>query len=96
MARTFTLREAADLLALLGDDLEPSGDGLAERARTLVRAMAQARSRRQAGDGDDVTDPIGRPVEVHQEVGEAIAEALLPILRRLADLATPASASGQS
>jgi protein-tyrosine-phosphatase len=96
MARTFTLREAADLLALLGDDLEPSGDGLAERARTLVMAMAQARSRRQAGDGDDVTDPIGRPVEVHQEVGEAIAEALLPILRRLADLATPASAGGQS
>jgi protein-tyrosine-phosphatase len=89
LARTFTLREAADLLVLLGDTIEPDGEHVVERARNLVNAMAGARSRRQSGEGDDVSDPIGRPVEMHQEVGEAIAEALLPILRRLAYLAAP-------
>jgi protein-tyrosine-phosphatase len=92
LARTFTLREAADLLALLGADVQPAGEHVGERARNLVNAMAGARSRRQSGEGDDVTDPIGRPVEVHQEVGEAIAEALLPILRHLAYLAAPEGA----
>jgi protein-tyrosine phosphatase len=95
LARTFTLREAADALGLLGEDVQPAGEDVGERARNLVAAMAGARSRRQSGDGDDVADPIGRPVEVHQEVGEAIAEALLPILRRLAGVATPVGAGAR-
>jgi protein-tyrosine-phosphatase len=86
LARTFTLREAADLLALLDDDLEPTGRGLGERARGLVKAMADARSRRAGTDGDDVPDPIGCPVEAHEEAGELIVTALLPILRRIATL----------
>jgi protein-tyrosine-phosphatase len=86
LARTFTLREAADLMRLLGDDFQPSGDDLAARARSLVTQMAPVRSRRHSGEDDDVRDPIGQPVEVHQEVGEAIAESLLPILRRFAAL----------
>ena len=84
LARTFTLREAADLLRnVVGDDARAGAD-LPERARELVSAMAEARSRRSGGDYDDIRDPIGLPVEVHQEVGEAIAEALLPVLARLA------------
>jgi protein-tyrosine-phosphatase len=84
LARTFTLREAAALLDLV-DPTELPGVTVAERARALVKQLAEARSRRPATD-DDIRDPIGRPVEVHEEVGEAIAAALLPVLRRLADL----------
>jgi len=53
----------------------------------LVQALAGARSSRTAGGGtdDDVLDRINRPVEVHEEAGELIAAALLPILRRIAD-----------
>jgi protein-tyrosine-phosphatase len=89
LARTFTLREAADLVARLGDEAPFPGENLAERATGLVRAMAAARSRRHSGKGDDVRDPIQQPLDVHQEVGEAIADALLPVLRRLAGLDTP-------
>ncbi len=89
LSRTFTLREAADIVAALGDDLEPPGDDFTERARAFVKAMAGARSHRHSGDADDVRDPIGRPIEVHEEVGELIAASLLPVLRRLASLDTP-------
>lgn len=90
LARTFTLREAADLVRLLGE-VDVPGEGLAERARALVREMNGARARRQAGPGDDVRDPVGLPVEVHEEVGQAIAEALVPLLARIADLSGPAA-----
>ena len=90
LARTFTLREAADLVRLLAD-VEPSGDDFVERGRSLVASMAAARSQRHSSDDDDIRDPIGLPVEVHEEVGLAVAEALLPILRRLADLIRPTS-----
>jgi protein-tyrosine-phosphatase len=87
LARTFTLREAADLLRLL-EDVEPEGGEFAERARALVRDMGAARGRRESWADDDIRDPVGQPLEVHQEVGESIAEALLPILRRVAALVT--------
>jgi protein-tyrosine phosphatase len=86
LARSFTLREAADLVRLVGDDAELPGERLADRARSLVQKMAAARFRRQAGEGDDIRDPIGRPVETHQEVGDAIAEALIPVLAGIAAL----------
>jgi protein-tyrosine phosphatase len=85
LARTFTLREAADLLGLLGE-WEPSGDGFGDRARSLVKALADVRSRRTADDNDDVPDPIGGPAEAHQEAGELIVASLLPVLGRLAAL----------
>jgi protein-tyrosine-phosphatase len=88
LARTFTLREAADLIELLGESVDPSGPTLAERGRRLVQAMATTRSRRHGGEDDDVRDPIQQPIEVHQQVGEAIVGALLPVLRRLASLDT--------
>ena len=84
LARTFTLREAAELVERTGD-VAPEGATLPERARNLVSAMAAARFQRRGGEDDDVSDPIGLPVEVHQEVGEAIAGALLPLLRRIVD-----------
>jgi protein-tyrosine-phosphatase len=86
MARTFTLREAAALLDLVPGDAALAGHTLADRARSLVAALASARSRRQGAGNDDVRDPIGQPLEVHEEVGEMIVEALLPLLRRIAEL----------
>jgi protein-tyrosine-phosphatase len=86
LARTFTLREAAGLLDIVGEDVEVPGDDLAERARNLVKELAAARSRRQSGRGDDIRDPVGLPPEVHQEVGDAVAGALIPVLSRIAAL----------
>jgi len=86
LARTFLLREAAGLLALLGDDLEIPGDELAVKGRALVRRMALARNRRVSNVADDIRDPIGQPIDIHEEVGEAIADALIPVLARFAEL----------
>jgi protein-tyrosine phosphatase len=87
MTRTFTLREAADLLTLLGDEFRPDGATFAERARGLVAEMAAARSRRHGGaENDDVRDPIRESLEVHEEVGETITAALLTVLQRLSAL----------
>jgi protein-tyrosine-phosphatase len=86
MARTFTLVEAADLLRLIGDEAGCDGDDFEDRARAFVRELAAARGRRHSGAEDDIRDPIGQPPEVHEEVGEAITAALLPILRRLVAL----------
>jgi protein-tyrosine phosphatase len=83
MSRTFTLREAAGLLELLGEDLSLDG-APAERARALVQRMAGARSLRPSGREDDVIDPIGQSAEVHASVGAAVADALLPVLDRFA------------
>jgi protein-tyrosine-phosphatase len=85
LARTFTLREAADLVELVGDVDIPGAD-LAERARNLVKELAAARSRRQAGADDDISDPIGQPAEAHGDVGDAVAAALIPVLARIAAL----------
>jgi protein-tyrosine phosphatase len=86
LSRTFTLREAAALLALVGDDVDPAGEDLGTRARNLTKALAAARSRRTTDDADDVPDPIGRPIDAHEKAGTLIAEALLPILARIAAL----------
>ena len=88
LARTFTLREAADLLALLDDDLSPDGPTLADRARSLVGALSAARSRRQSTDDDDIADPVNRPLAAHQDAGDAIVATLLPLLSRIAALRT--------
>lgn len=90
LTRTFTLREAAELLELLDEDVEIRGDSVRERALRLVQAMADARPRREAHrDADDVLDPIGRSIEVHEQAGELIVASLLPVLARFAALAAP-------
>lgn len=85
LTRTFTLREAADLLNRL-DGGAVGGATLPERARELVRSLAAARSQRHSGEDDDVRDPIGQPLEMHDQVGTVIVENLLPLLRRITDL----------
>jgi protein-tyrosine phosphatase len=94
LARTFTLREAAGLVELPGADVAAPGEGLADRARALVREMTATRSRRPAGSTDDIADPIGQPVEVHEAVGAAVAEALIPLLACIAGLHRPVAANG--
>ena len=81
--RTFTLKEAGALAALVDPATELAGNSFADRGRSLVKAMAAARSRRSSTRSDDIADPIGQPLEVQQEVGEEIAGALLPLLARL-------------
>jgi protein-tyrosine phosphatase len=85
LARTFTLREAAHLVELTGDATVTAGD-LPTRARELVKLWAGARSRRQSSPQDDVLDPFGQPLEVHQQVGDVIVASLLPVLGRIAAL----------
>jgi protein-tyrosine-phosphatase len=92
LSRTFTLREAADLVRLVGDDVELAGNTHADRCRSLVKALAAARARRTSDDADDIADPIGQPLEVHQQVGEAIVQALLPLLEKLIGLREDAAA----
>jgi protein-tyrosine phosphatase len=94
LSRTFTLREAAHLVRLTGSDVDLPGESLAERARALVRHVHAARSHHQGSEADDVRDPIGLPPEVHLEVGEAIAEAFVPLLARIAAVGAPRSSSG--
>ncbi|MGX5654026.1 arsenate reductase/protein-tyrosine-phosphatase family protein [Geodermatophilus nigrescens] len=86
LSRTFTLREAADLVTLAGEDVGAVGASLPDRARDLVRRMGVARPRRAGRAQDDVPDPIREPIEVHQEVGEAVAAALLTVLARVVAL----------
>lgn len=85
LSRAFTVREAAALVPLVGEGLDFPGADRTERARALVKEMATVRSRRGSGHDDDIRDPIGRPLHVHQDVGDAIAAALLPVLAKVAD-----------
>jgi protein-tyrosine phosphatase len=87
LASTFTLREAAALVTQL-DAVSPTTSNVGERLGGLVRALAEARAYRSATAQDDITDPVDQPVEVQVVVGETIAEALLPVLRRIAELVT--------
>lgn len=88
LQRAFTVREAADLVALLAPGTPRDGEFPADTARRLVAEMAAARGRRHGGVDDDVRDPIGQPISVHEEVGEVITAALLPVLDRLTGRAT--------
>jgi hypothetical protein len=46
-------------------------------------AAARAIRRRSDRDLDDVLDPIGRRSEVHQAVGDQIAQSLIPMVQVL-------------
>jgi protein-tyrosine phosphatase len=89
LARTFTLREAADLLGKITPDASSSGPDFVSRAQALVAEMAAMRAQRRSSEDDDIRDPIGEAIEVHEEVGLAIAEALLSVLGRIAGLDAP-------
>jgi protein-tyrosine phosphatase len=85
LARTFTLREVAGLTELAGGGEDRPGT-FGAAARGFVARLASARSRRHDDLTDDIRDPIGHPLDVHQAVGEEIAAALIPLLDRLAAL----------
>jgi protein-tyrosine phosphatase len=91
LARTFTLLEAADLVSLVPDDAVLEGDSFPDRCRSLVRELAAARSRRATDAHDDIADPIGRTTDVHEAVGDAIADGVLRLFRRFAALSLPSS-----
>ncbi|MGY1652041.1 arsenate reductase/protein-tyrosine-phosphatase family protein [Geodermatophilus sp. SYSU D01119] len=80
LARTYTLREAADLIRIAGTGTDVPDRTPADRARRLVSRLNAARSRRHSGPEDDVQDPVGLSLEVHLEVGESVAAALIPLL----------------
>ena len=86
LPRTFTLLEAADVVALVGPGLDLAGERFADRCRALVKTMSRSRSRRPAGRPDEVLDPVGRPLDVHEEVGDLISASLDPLLARLVSL----------
>jgi protein-tyrosine phosphatase len=78
MRWTFTLAEAAALVPL-ADTTGIAGLPLAERASALATRLNAARTRRPAGEQDDVLDPIGQPQDVHRAVGAHIAACLEPL-----------------
>jgi protein-tyrosine-phosphatase len=84
LARTYTLREAADLASLVPAGLDLPGATVPARCRSLVREMAAARARRTGGGGDDILDPIGQMPGVHMEIGEVIAGSVLGLFGRFA------------
>lgn len=94
MFRTYTLREAGDLLERVDLRALPSVSSLDERARALVASLGELRAtrRRKDRDADDVRDPIGRRADVHQEVGEQIFDSLIPLLQALCDTRAGAQA----
>ncbi len=83
LSRTYTLREAADLLRTVTTDLDCPAGYVAERARALIPGMHAARARRRGGLQDDILDPIGLPLDVHEEVSAEVIEALVPVLAAL-------------
>lgn len=85
MFRTYTLREAADLLGGVPQESLPPVEGLEERMRSLVAALGARRATRGRVDpsADDVQDPIGCALQVHQAVGSQIFDHLLPVLMAL-------------
>jgi protein-tyrosine-phosphatase len=88
LSRTFTLLEAADLAALVPADAPLPGASFADRCRSLVREMAVARARRAGDARDDIPDPISESLAFHEEVGDAIAQGVVRLFGRFADLSS--------
>ena len=78
--RTFTLVEFARLLGAAGEPAaDVAGDArvstTADRLQSVVASAGRKRPTVRLTDDDDVTDPIGRPEDVHEAVGEQISLA---------------------
>jgi protein-tyrosine phosphatase len=84
MARTFTLRDLADLLSgFTAADIDAGVSGL-----PWVRQVAAAASRRRSAvparqHGIDVTDPIGGPPSRFQQMAAEVDDALAPVVQVL-------------
>lgn len=97
LSRTFTLREAADLVGLVAPAPAAVNRATGDRPRSLAQRMAAARSRRRRGGADDITDPINRPAEVHRETAELVSACVRSVIQAvLADLRDRGGVSGGS
>ncbi|MBW5482928.1 arsenate reductase/protein-tyrosine-phosphatase family protein [Streptomyces bambusae] len=88
--RTFTLKEFTRLVRAIDPaTLPPLDDGVAERARALVRAAAALRGWLLApdADADEVYDPYGAPITFFRSIGEEIHQALDPVVTALTGVA---------
>jgi protein-tyrosine phosphatase len=92
LRRTFTLREAADLLHRVDLSGRP-GTAWDDRAAHLAVCLDAARAIDRAAVDDDIVDPIGQPASVHRAVAEAIATALRPLIDVLLAGVRPGPAS---
>ncbi|AJE82308.1 MULTISPECIES: low molecular weight phosphatase family protein [Streptomyces] len=85
--RTFTLKEFTRLVRAIDPATlpDPLDDGVAERARALVRAAAALRGWLLAPsvEADEVYDPYGAPLPFFRSVGEEIHQALDPVVTAL-------------
>ncbi|WP_282693273.1 protein-tyrosine-phosphatase [Streptomyces sp. CC208A] len=84
--RTFTLKEFTRLVRAIDPATLPDPrDGVAERARALVRAAAALRGWLLApsAEADEVNDPYGAPITVFRSIGDEIQEALDPVVTAL-------------
>ncbi|MEV7725895.1 protein-tyrosine-phosphatase [Streptomyces sp. NPDC087917] len=84
--RTFTLKEFTRLVRAIDPaTLPPLDDGMAERARALVRAAAALRGWLLAptADADEVYDPYGAPITFFRSIGDEINQALDPVVTAL-------------
>ncbi|MFI5999979.1 protein-tyrosine-phosphatase [Streptomyces sp. NPDC051366] len=84
--RTFTLKEFTRLVRAIDPaTLPPLDDGVAERARALVRAAAALRGWLLAPspDADEVYDPYGAPITFFRSIGDEINQALDPVVTAL-------------
>ncbi|WKV71827.1 low molecular weight phosphatase family protein [Streptomyces sp. PCS3-D2] len=88
--RTFTLKEFTRLVRAIDPaTLPPVDDGVAERARALVRAAAALRGWLLAPspDADEVYDPYGAPITFFRSIGDEINQALDPVVTALTGVA---------
>ncbi|MFI9647413.1 protein-tyrosine-phosphatase [Streptomyces sp. NPDC052040] len=84
--RTFTLKEFTRLVrAIDPTTLPPVEDGVADRARALVRAAAALRGWLLAptAEADEVFDPYGAPLTFFRSIGDEIHQALDPVVTAL-------------
>ncbi|MEV7614925.1 protein-tyrosine-phosphatase [Streptomyces sp. NPDC089799] len=89
--RTFTLKEFTRLVRAIDPaTLPPLDDGMAARARALVRAAAALRGWLLApsADADEVYDPYGAPITFFRSIGDEIDQALDPVVTALTGVTT--------
>lgn len=93
LRRTFTLREAAALLATV-DVRDLAFLPPEQRVREVALRLDAARAHRGSSDADDIEDPIGRSRSVHDRVADEIADALWPVLAAVLPASAPRPGSG--
>lgn len=85
--RTFTLREFADMIAIIGAEL-PASRSPATRLAALLEAAPRARARRGLV-ADDIEDPYRRSDDVAERVLSLLADAVDDVTSALAGRVPP-------